>query len=66
MFTQKDRVEFDEVMDCNKPIESTVMPRWKRKALARATAAAATPGKSVVPPVCASAPVADGTPTVSD
>lgn len=33
MFTQKDRVELEEIMDCNRPIESSVVPRWQRKAL---------------------------------
>ena len=62
MFTQKDRVELEEVMDCNKPIASAVLPRWKRKALVQAQQAGAT-GK-VVPPMAASA-VTEGTPKVS-
>lgn len=65
MFTQKDRVELEELMDCNKPIHSTVVPRWKRKALQRAqqAAAASTPSKSAAPAAIMSA--SKGTPKVS-
>ena len=37
-FTQKDRVELEELMqDFSRPVSSAVMPRWERKALQTAS-----------------------------
>jgi len=40
MFTQKDRVQMENALKCcEKPLDSTLLPRWKRKALQAAAAA---------------------------
>ena len=47
-FTQKDRVELEELMqDFDRPVASSVMPRWQRKAL-RSGAGKASLSSSVV------------------
>ena len=49
MFTQKDRVELEEVMDAQTEIQSAVLPRWQRRALRQsqhnAASSALTPSK---------------------
>lgn len=41
MFTQKDRVELEEMMSaCARPIASAVVPRWQRKQLAQQASSA--------------------------
>jgi cell division cycle 20, cofactor of APC complex len=68
MFTQKDRVELEEVMDAQTEIQSSVMPRWQRRALRQSQQAAAssalTPSKRPRAAMSSSI-VADPSPRVS-
>ena len=51
-FTQKERVELEELCALNRPVETSVMPRWQRKALqahvspAKPAASCKTPSKT--------------------
>jgi hypothetical protein len=59
-FTQKERVELEEITSFNRPTEtSTMLPRWQRKALAPAS-----PSKPVTKTPSKATPKSKGTPKV--